>query len=247
MRIYLNFLILIASIQVIHATESSLDAQRIFKESINVFSMPTIHFIVDAEINERGNKETRSFMIAKQTQNIDNYTLLMRFLSPMDIKCTAILINHTPKGMYRYAYFPSLNRVRMIPQQDSSKEILGMGISYDDLSDQKKNFSKAELITENNQKYYKLTQRTDYTHTIYYIGQHSRLLHKIEFFEQQHLTKRVLMMDTLEYQKQTMIKTWCIEDLKNTKTITFKIREKSVSDKINKQLFQKTKLDRCLF
>ena len=227
-------------------SKSLANAEAIFEKSIKLFSLPNISFIVDSKISTKHSKEKRSFFLAKQSKNLKNYSLLIRFIAPSDIKCTAVLVINKDDKAKRYAYFPALNRVRIIPARDEDKEVFGIGISYDELSNKKGEFVSATTVKQGNRSFHKLVLHHKNKQKNYYIDQKNNLLKKIEIYKNNKLIKKITIHKTMSFQGNKIIQKWEVEDLAHKKHIDFNIRKNSVTDKINKNLFFKNKLERCI-
>lgn len=233
------------SIQSLFA-KNAIDAEAIFAKSIKLFSLPNISFRVDSEIKYQHSEEQRSFFLAKQTTGLNEYSLLIRFISPTDIKCTAVLVKNKQKRVNRYAYFPSLNRVRIIPSKDENKEVFGIGISYEELSHKKGEFISASTLKKDHKLFYKLVLLYKNIRTDYYINQKNNLLENIDVFKNEKLIKKISILNTMDFKGNKIISSWKVDDIEHQKHINFKIDEESVTDQINKSLFFKNRLDRCL-
>jgi len=247
MNIFKTVLIafLLLSSQMLFA-KSMANAEAIFAKSIKLFSLPNISFIVDSQITNTHSKEKRSFFLAKKSKSQKEYSLLIRFIAPSDIKCTAVLVINKKTKATRYAYFPAINRVRIIPNKDENKEVFGMGISYDELSNKKGDFVSATTVKQGNKTLHKLVLHYKNKQTNYYINQKNNLLEKIEIHKNKKLIKKISILKTMSFKGNKIIQKWKVEDLKHKKHINFSIRKNSVTDKINKNLFYKNKLERCI-
>lgn len=237
--------LLFLSTQIIFA-KSSVDAEAIFEKSIKLFSLPNISFIVDSNIVSKYSKEKRSFFLAKRSESLHDYSLLIRFIAPSDIKCTAVLVVNKKAKAKRYAYFPALDRVRIIPTKDENKEVFGIGISYDELSSKKGDFVSATTVKEGHKTFHKLVLIYKNKQTNYYINQHNNLLEKIEIHKNHKLIKKISILKTMNFKGNKIIKNWKVEDLEHHKHINFSIQKESVTDKINKNIFFKNRLGRCI-
>ena len=237
--------LLVLSTQVLYA-KSSAKAEAIFEKSIKLFSLPNISFIVDSNIISKHHKEKRSFFLAKRSESLHDYSLLIRFIAPSDIKCTAVLVVNKKEKAKQYAYFPALDRVRIIPTKDENKEVFGIGISYDELSSKKGDFVSATTVKQGSKTFHKLVLNYKNKQTNYYINQQNNLLEKIEVHKNSKLVKKVSILKTMNFKGNKMITNWKVEDLKHHKNINFSIQKKSVTDKINKNIFSKNKLERCI-
>ena len=236
--------LLFLSTQVIFA-QSSAKAEAIFEKSTKLFSLPNISFIVHSDIIGKHSKEKRSFFLAKQSKSQDDYSLLLRFIAPSDIKCTAVLVINSKAKAKRYAYFPALDRVRIIPAKDEGKEVFGIGISYDELSSTKGDFVSAATVKQGAKTFHKLVLIYKNKQTNYYINQKNNLLEKIEIHKNKKLVKKISVLETMNFKGNKIIKKWKVDDLVHQKHIDFSIEKGSVTDKINKNIFFKNKLERC--
>ena len=225
--------------------KSSVNADAIFEKSIKLFSLPNISFIVDSTITSKHSKDKRSFFLAKKSKNIHDYSLLIRFIAPSDIKCTAVLVINNESKAKRYAYFPALDRVRIIPTKDENKEVFGIGISYDELSSKKGDFVSSTVVKDGSKTFHKLVLVYKNKQTDYYINQGNNLLEKIEIHKNNKLIKKISILKTMTFKGNQIIQKWKVEDLAHKKHIDFSMRKESVTDKINKNLFFKNKLERC--
>jgi hypothetical protein len=233
------------SSQVIFA-KSSVEAEAIFDKSIKLFSLPNISFIVDSQIISKHSKEKRSFFLAKKSKSQYDYSLLIRFIAPSDIKCTAVLVVNKKAKAKRYAYFPALDRVRIIPTKDENKEVFGIGISYDELSSKKGDFVSTSTVKQGSKTFHKLVLIYKNKQTNYYINQQNNLLEKIEIHKNKKLVKKISILKTMNFKGNQIIQNWKVEDLAHQKHIDFSIQKESVTDKINKNIFFKNRLGRCI-
>ena len=58
--------------------------------------------------------------------------------------------------------------------------------------------------------------------------------------------KKISINKTMDFKGNKIISSWEVEDIEHQKHINFKIDEESVTYQINKSLFFKNRLDRCL-
>ncbi len=237
--------LLVLSTQVLFA-KSSPKAEAIFAKSIKLFSLPNISFIVSSQIVNTHSKEKRSFFLAKRSESLHDYSLLIRFIAPSDIKCTAVLVVNKKSKAKRYAYFPAIDRVRIIPTKDENKEVFGIGISYDELSSKKGDFLSETTVKYAGKTFHKLVLNYKNKRTNYYINKQNNLLEKIEIHKNSKLVKKISILKTMNFKGNKMIQKWKVEDLEHHKNIYFSIQKNSVTDKINKNIFSKNKLGRCI-
>lgn len=241
---WIGIFILFSGFQTLYG--NTFDARKIFEESIKLFSIPNISFTVHSTIESPYTKEERSFFLAKRSRGKDEFDLLIRFITPAEIKCTAVLVKNKEQSVKRYAYFPALGRVRVIPQRDENKEVLGLGISYNELSKAKGTIKAVEQVRENNQSVYKLLMQYKDIDTYYYIYKRSKLLQKIETFKQGKLIKSVTVKNTMQFEGKTIIQQWSVKDITQDKQVHFQIDEKSITPETSPRLFEQNRLERCL-
>ena len=222
------------------------DAQTIYDRSVNIFSSDNIYFIVDSDIRYAdGETEERAFILAKESSGGDESSILIRFLAPANIKCTTVLVNKTADQTNRFAYFPSLNRTRVIPEKDKQKEVFGIGISYEDLNKPSGLFSPTEEVEKMGKKFYKLTLKEDNKSSIYLVSAEDYLLTELTVFKDEQLEKRVKIHQVETFFGEKMITAWEVFDPKKDRTIQYKIRSESIQQEPKASLFFKNSLSRC--
>ncbi|WP_321324895.1 outer membrane lipoprotein-sorting protein [Thiomicrorhabdus sp.] len=227
---------------------SHLDAQEIFTKSVNIFTHKHMSFVIDSDIfYGEGVKEQRSFFIASKKQDKDNAALLLRFVAPQDIKCTAVLINKTDDQLQRYVYFPSLKRVRVIPESDKQKEVLGMGISYEEMTQPKGEFEAVKKVELDGKNQLQLNLIDGHKKTVIYVEPDSFDLKKILVYQDNVLQKEVDIKDIRNLFNQKIIFNWSIKDMLKKRTIDYAIRQDSVVNSVDDGLFYKNRLKRCIF
>lgn len=221
-------------------------AQNLYQQSVNIFTYPHMEFVVESHIQHGAAiSENRTFkMIAKKTDE-ENSSLLLRFLQPVDLRCTAILINKKQGEVSRFVYFPSLKRVRVIPESDKQKEVLGMGISFEEMSKPKGEFEPLLNHQINGKPVHKLTLVNQDKKTVFYIDKSNKNLLQIIIFAGSELIKQVDILDSREFFGEKVITHWKIEDKEKQRIITYKVKESSITDKINDEVFNKNRLKRC--
>lgn len=239
------FLVLISSIA---EANNTLSPQELFEKSVNIFSHEQMSFVIDSKIMYGEDvTESRSFFIASKKQDRNNGALLLRFIGPQDIKCTAILMNKVDAKLHRYVYFPSLKRVRVIPESDNQKEVLGMGISYEEMAQPKGLFSPVSEETIDGKTYLKLDLVNDSKKTVFLIKPDSFDLKSIHVYQKDSLQKEVQVKEVREAFGERLIFAWSIKDFTKNRTISYQMQNESITNQVDDAVFYKNRLKRCMF
>jgi len=222
------------------------DAETVYNSTAKFFSFDNLSFNVNSTTKTESSHKSMSFFVAKGTKN-DRSSLLMRFKDPSEIKCTAVLINKTNENTTNYLYFPSLNRTRIVPSGKSGNEIFGLGISYSELNPQNGTFEPLEEFTQKEEQYYKVIRTENTLQSHYIIKKSTSTIEKIIVYKNGKLEKEMVVEKITKIKDTPLITQWYINDRKKNRLISYSIDEKSISSKINFSLFQKNRLERCVF
>lgn len=85
-------------------------------------------------ISKTGKKRIRKVVQYQQTDNRGDKKILIRFLSPPDIKGTGLLtLEHHNREDEQWLYLPALRRVRRISAAEKSDNFVGTDFTYQDL------------------------------------------------------------------------------------------------------------------
>lgn len=223
-------------------------AETIYEKSVKIFTHKNIAVVIESTIKyQKGHSENRTFFLAKKKFNDGNESILIRFLEPDDIKCTAVLINREGDEVRRYAYFPALKRVRIIPDSDRSKEVFGIGISYEDLGLPKGQFKSPKTVNIEGVLFYQLTLVSDSKTTQYTIDSNSYQLKNMQVFKNGVLEKSITINEVKDYFGEDLIMSWDIHYPATNRTIYSVIRPESIREELKDSLFHKNKIKRCKF
>lgn len=225
---------------------NSMTAKEIYQQSVNIFTHANMQFIVDSSIEYAGEvSEKRAFKVVTKKRDENNSNVLLRFIEPVDLKCTAILLNKEQGDISRFIYFPSLKRVRVVPESDKQKEVLGMGISFAEMTKPKGSFDPVLLNYLKGKKVTQLTLLEDDKKTIFLIDPETLNLLQIEVFEDKQLTKRVEVFEVKEMFAEKVITQWKINDFKKKRLINYQVRVDSIVNEVDNTAFYKNRLKRC--
>lgn len=243
--LFLTGLFCMLSLSAIGA-DKKMSAAEIYQKSVNIFTHPSMQYIVDSTVEYDGKvSEARAFKMVTQKQDEDNSAVLLRFIAPADLKCTAILINKEQGDSNRYVYFPSLKRVRVVPESDKQKEIMGMGISFEEMTKPQGQFEPVLTNYVKGKQVYQLTLLDKNKKTVFLIEPDNLQLIQIEVFEKQKLIKRVNVFEVKEVFDEKVITAWQIHDFNKKRIINYQVRDASISNQIKKSEFYKNRLKRC--
>ncbi|RDH46412.1 outer membrane lipoprotein-sorting protein [Zooshikella ganghwensis] len=85
--------------------------------------------------NAQGEESKRDMVIFTQEVDNDGDKVLIRFLSPGDVKGTALLnYTHKIEDDERWLFLPSIKRVKRLASKNKSGPFMGSEFSYEDLS-----------------------------------------------------------------------------------------------------------------
>jgi hypothetical protein len=221
-------------------------AESVYKNSANFFSFDNMSFHVKTTSKIRDKVKERGFFVAKASQQ-DKSSLLIRFTEPSDIKCTTVLINKKDSKATNYLYFPSLNRTRIVPAGKSGDEILGLGISYDELNQQGGLFEPLEVLTYKGEEYYRVKRLVDGIKNEYIIHKKTNTIRKVFVYKNNVLEKEMIVQKIHRLNNSSLVTKWYIKDKLKNRVITYTIDEDSISSNVNMSLFHKNRLSRCVF
>jgi len=251
MRVKTSDLKLFVALGLITSTSQAFaieSAEDIYKKGVKIFVHKSIGAIIDSTIHyKNGDQEKRAFFLAKKEQSEDKSSILIRFLEPDDIKCTAVLVNKAGDEDKRYAYFPALKRVRIIPESDKGKEVFGIGISYEDLGVPQGHFEEPKEIDKEGVIHYQLTLVDDNKTSQYLIDSSSYQLKEMNVFKHGTLEKQVIINEIKPYFGDDLITSWDINYPQTNRSIQYSIRPDSITENLKNSLFHKNKLKRCKF
>lgn len=220
--------------------------KELYKRSVKIFTQDKIALTVDSNIQySDGSSEQRSFYLAKYEPEAGNRSLLIRFLEPDDIKCTAVLLNSNVDETKRYAYFPAIKRVRIIPEAEKGKEVFGIGISYEDLGEPQGDFQPLETVEIDNTPTYKLTLKGDGKTQVYFIDKATEAFKQMNVYKNGNLQKEIIIQEQQPFLGESLITRWTISYPDSDRKIDYQVRKSSVGNEFSDNIFHKNKLKRC--
>jgi len=170
-------------------------------------------------VDEKGKEEVREVVMYSKDEGDDTISLIVRFLSPADVKGVTLL--SIKGGEKIYLYMPAYRKVRRIAGSSKKEKFMGTDFSYDDLS---QNYGRedyeATLLSEDEENYYlelkPLKEDSDYSKLVMTVDKEKFYFKKIEFYDLEgNLWKelQVLEVEEDEEGKITILK-MSFKDLK---------------------------------
>jgi hypothetical protein len=219
-------------------------AEAIYKQSTKVLSFEKIKFQVLAKMHSGAYTQEKRFMIAR-AGNEQNGKSLICFLSPQNIKGTAILLTKNAKKSAVLVYFPSLGRSRIIPKQQENDEAFGLGLSFSELQNNAENLKFIGQTKEHGKNFYILEKLANNERTLYQIEKKSMLLRKMQIFKDKRLIKAIAIQKSISFQNKELITQWEIIDYIKNKTTHYSVDTNTITTVFSKRIFKKSALSRC--
>lgn len=222
------------------------DAQALFSQSTRLFALDNVRFTVHATQSAGDHRQERIFMVARRTEGEEN-RLLIRFMEPKPIECTAVLTLESPGESTHYVYFPSLKRVRMIPSAEKDSEVVGLGISYRELDTHHGRFDPVETVTYDGRPHYRLVRHTGKSRAVYLVDPESRAIRHISLYDGEQLKREVIIDAIGTYNDRAVITEWRVHDAVRQQEYTYLANYASISEAPDASLFSRNRLQRCSY
>jgi hypothetical protein len=174
----------------------SQTAQKISKKSMDAIEVGAMEMISTIHIRDaKGNDRVRQITTASKT--FGNVTkMLIKFISPADVKGTAILVyDYENQDDNMWIYMPALRKVRRIVSSEKGKNFMGSEFTNADMS--KPNMSDFEYTTLGSETYegkncWKIESKcktqaiqnaNGFSKRISYIDKTNYVCYKIEYYD----------------------------------------------------------------
>jgi hypothetical protein len=100
-------------------------------------------------INEKGKERVRTIAQATATDKDGNQKILLRFLTPADVKGTGFLTHEaSSRDDDQWLFLPALKKVRRISAADQSDSFMGSDFSYEDIGSEEMDQNAYKLLRE---------------------------------------------------------------------------------------------------
>ncbi len=207
-------LLIIAIILAVHAEPVfTQDARQIAERASDAIDVDAMEMSATLRIyDHRGNVRERELAVA--SRNFDNvHKTLMRFLSPPDVRGTAMLIyDYDDKGDDMWIYMPSLRRTRRIVSSEKGSSFMGSEFSNADMSTPNlEDFNYKLLgeetingkncwIVESTAKTPEIAEENGFNKQIAYIEKGTYLTHKVKYYDFHDELHKIMTIS--DYRKQ---------------------------------------------
>lgn len=221
------------------------DAMDIYRNSIKVLSIPQIKFSVTSLLSSGNFQEKRVFSLSRNEVG-DESSLLICFASPSQIRGTAMLLKKKPDASQTYVYVPALERVRLIPKQQENEEAFGLGISYAEMEGERGNITYIKTLIDNGKPYHIICKESGSTKTYYTVSSTTNVVKKMSVYENNRLSKEIIVDSFKEMNEKTVITKWHINDFIRQETLAYSIDETSIrKGTLNPKEFSLSQLNHC--
>ena len=245
-------------------TQSSFAQQMsgidIMKENDKQFNFETEESTMTMElINSSGRKRTRSVKRYSKRDENKNTSMLIRFLSPADVRGSAYLsVEHSANDESRYLYLPALKKARRISAGEDSDNFMGSDFTYEDLDNidfDKYSFKLLGSESLNSVECHKVEvtpvgeskKTSGYSKRIYFVDKKTYVIHKIDYFDRHgNLFKHLVLNDFKLVSSPGIYRAynWTMENLKTKHKTVLTFEEFKVNEGLDESLFSTRSLER---
>jgi hypothetical protein len=226
------------------AAFADYDAEQLFRQSTKLFALENVRFTVHATQSAGEHRQERTFMVARRTEGGENL-LLIRFMEPKTIECTAVLTMDGSEESTHYVYFPALKRVRMVPNSEKDSEVVGLGISYRELDTHHGRFDPVETVSYDGRAHYRIVRHTDNSRSVYLIDPTTQAIRHIAMYDNNRLKKEVIIDTIGIYDGRAVITEWRVLDTLRGQEYAYRANYDSISKAPDLSLFRRNRLQRC--
>jgi len=161
--------------------------------------------------NKSGNKRIRNMKYYSKQKTENEYQMLMKFISPADVKGTAFLsIEQSDRDDDRYLYLPALRRVKKITSSGKGGNFMSSDFTYYDIGKPKikdwKYNRLADEIVENYDCFVveaipatdEIRKDTGYSKTVYWIRKDTFTIYKATYYDREGKKWKALNVPKVE-------------------------------------------------
>lgn len=205
-------------------------------------------------IDKRGGKRVRHFTIKRKSIG-KNTKVLIRFISPPDVKGTGYLIIQPSDAEDElYIYFPASKKLRRLKSKEGSKSFMGSDFSNSDLKQREIEEDTHRLlrteIVEGKDCYVvesipKDLDGTQYSRTVSWIRKDIFVTQKTDFYDKEGRLLKQLFVEKVEKieNRWTIIRSRMENIVKNHKTV-MELEESKFDVELPDRLFTKRELQK---
>lgn len=235
------------------ASAQEITGYDIMKENDKQFDFSTEESTMTMElINSSGKKRTRRVNRYSKRDVERNMSVLIRFLSPADVKGSGYLsVEHSADEESRYLYLPALKKARRISAGEDSDNFMGSDFTYEDLGDI--NFDKHDFKLRGNEKINGIDchkvevlptgenkKTSGYSKRIYFVCKKTFVVHKVDFYNRHSNLFKSLALTDIKLVNNPSIYRAYTSTMQNIKTghqtvLTF--QDFKINEKLDNNLF----------
>jgi hypothetical protein len=233
----------------------------IMKENNRQYDFTTEENTMTMElINSNGQKRVRNVVRFSQKDENKNTQMLIRFLTPADVKGSGYLsIEHSATDESRYLYLPALKKARRISAGEDSDNFMGSDFTYEDLDElnlDRFNFklTGSENVDNTDCHVVEVSPGDDakktsgYGKRVYFVDKATFVVLRIDFYDKRNtLFKNLTLKDIKPVYDNKIYRpyTWVMQNLKTKHQTVLKFQYFKINEKIDDGLFTVRSLERA--
>ena len=176
-------------------------------------------------VDSKGREEVREVIMYAKDEGEDVISIIVRFLSPADVKNVTLLSLEGGESMY--LYMPAYKKVRRIASSEKSEKFMGTDFTYDELGGSYSREDYDSTLIEETEEIYKLEliprdEESSYSKLLMEVDKEKFYFRRIEFYDKDGNLWKVMEISEIEEEEDGTITVKKIDltDLKeNHKTI----------------------------
>lgn len=195
MKIQIKLQIILLALISVFSEVNAQDGLSIMKKNRQALSSndEIMHFTMNLT-NKNGKVRTRELTQVQKTNEEDNRSFLIRFLSPADVEGTGFLeIENSNRDNDQWLYLPALKRSRRISASNKVDNFMGSDFTYEDIERENiQNFNykilRKESLNSNNCVVIEATPKnelnfkTGYSKRLIYVCEDNDMVLKTEYY-----------------------------------------------------------------
>jgi outer membrane lipoprotein-sorting protein len=233
----------------------------IMKENDKQYDFSTEENTMTMElINSSGQKRIRSVLRFSRKDGDSNTQMLIRFLSPADVRGSGYLsISHSENGESRYLYLPALKKARRISAGEDSDSFMGSDFTYEDLDEidlDKFSFTLAGDEKVDDTECFKVeavpgeaTKKTSgYSKRIYFVSKTTFVIRRVDFYDRRNvLFKNLILKDVRQVYGDSLYRPciWTMQNFKTKHQTVLKFEYFKINGEVSDDLFTVRSLERA--
>ena len=233
-RLFYSLIILFLFVQTIFAQSyEKMSGLEIMQKMTNQSNWDDMSGVLVMELtNKSGDKRIRNMNYYSKQKTENEYQMLMKFVSPADVKGTAFLsIEQSDRDDDRYLYLPALRRVKKITSSGKGGNFMSSDFTYYDIGKPKIKDWKYNRLTDENIENYdcfvveavpatdEIKKDTGYGKTVHWIRKDTFTTYKATYFDRDGRKWKTLDVPKVEKIKNVWFSTVMImQDLETGHT-----------------------------